>query len=95
MNKYRSALEVPRSPVADKIHKSGECLCGAFARPDELKEIEFWYPETAAYIKSMEAEALAMGKKFPYWGHRIGTKPKATGPLCSDCLFNMDDIPQQ
>ena len=95
MNTYRSAFGVPRSPVADKIHKSGECLCGAFARPDELNEIEFWYPETAAYIKSMEAEALAMGKKFPYWGHRAGKRPTATGPLCSDCLFNLDDIPQQ
>ena len=93
MNNYRRAFQVPRSPVADKIHMSGECLCGAFARPDELKEIEFWYPETANYIKSLQAEALAMGKKYPYWGHREGERPKTTGPLCSDCLFNMDEIP--
>jgi 3'-phosphoadenosine 5'-phosphosulfate sulfotransferase (PAPS reductase)/FAD synthetase len=90
---YRSAFDVPRSPVADKIHKSGECLCGAFATRDELKELEFWYPETANYIKSLEAEAKALGKKFPYWGHRAGKRPTATGPLCSDCLFNLDEIP--
>ena len=94
MNSYRSAFDVPRSPVADKIHKSGECLCGTFAREDELKEIEFWYPETAKYIKSLQAEALAIGKQFPYWGHRAGKRPKTTGPLCSDCLFNLEEISQ-
>ena len=92
MNSYRSAFDVLRSPVSDKIHKSGECLCGAFATSDELKELEFWYPETANYIKSLQAEALAMGKEYPYWGHRAGKRPKATGPLCSDCLFNMDEV---
>mgnify|MGYP005828429325 FL=1 len=91
MSSYRMAFQVPRSPVADKLHRSGECLCGTFARPDELKEIEFWYPETANYIKSIQAEALAMGKKFPYWGHRAGKIPKTAGPLCSDCLFNMEE----
>tara|TARA_R100000306_G_C4350741_1_gene129998 strand:+ start:60 stop:911 length:852 start_codon:yes stop_codon:yes gene_type:complete len=94
MSNYRRAFQVPRSPVADKIHKSGECLCGAFATRDDLKELELWYPETADYIKSMEAEALAMGKKFPYWGHRAGKIPKTTGDLCSDCLFNLDDFAQ-
>ena len=91
MSNYRTAFQVPRSPVADKIHKSGECLCGAFATRDDLKELELWYPETAAYIKSMEAEALAMGKEFPYWGHQSGKRPRTTGALCSDCLFNLDD----
>ncbi len=90
MNSYRMAFQVPRSPVADKLHRSGECLCGTFARPDELKEIEFWYPETANYIKSIQAEALANGKKFPYWGHREGKIPKSAEPLCSDCLFNLE-----
>lgn len=28
-------------------HMSGECLCGAFAKPGELDEIRFWYPAMA------------------------------------------------
>ena len=79
MNTYRSAFGVPISPVADKIHKSGECLCGTFAREGDLKEIEFWYPETAAYIKSLQDEAKALGKKFPYWGHREGKGQQPQG----------------
>lgn len=84
---YRRAFDVPRSPVADAIHVSGECLCGAFAHPGELDEIAYWYPDTAAYIRSLEAEARAMGKPFSEWGHGRGEMPKEAGPLCSDCQW--------
>lgn len=32
----------PRNPVVDLIHKSGECLCGAFAKDGELEELALW-----------------------------------------------------
>ncbi len=62
---------IPRNPVVDLIHKSGECLCGAFAKPGELAELALW-PETRdAYneIKALEAEVRAAG--FP-WGWEDG-----------------------
>src|SRR5690348_8010398 len=31
-----SHVKAKRNPVVDLIHKSGECLCGAFAEPGEL-----------------------------------------------------------
>lgn len=60
-------LGIPRNPVVDLIHKSGECLCGAYARPGELEELGLW-PETRPQydeIKALQAEVIANG--FP-WG---------------------------
>ena len=44
---------------------SGECLCGAYARPNELKEIELWFPETGKWLRDLERRVRAAG--FP-WG---------------------------
>lgn len=57
------AYSVPRNPVVDLIHKSGECLCGAFAQKGELEELKLW-PETRdAYdeIMAIQAEVIAAG----------------------------------
>ncbi len=62
---------IPRNPIVDLIHKSGECLCGAFAKKGELEELALW-PETRdAYneIKALEKEVRAAG--FP-WGWEDG-----------------------
>lgn len=77
-NRYLENNKVQRSPVVDKIHKSGECLCGAFAKPGELDELAFWYPEYAAYIRSLPAAGAHA------WGTKPGKKTKA-GPMCSSC----------
>ena len=74
--------------VVQLIHKSGECLCGAFARPGELAEIELWYPEAAEQIRALEAEARTAGLKRCQWGSKDGTTPNSEppGPMCSDCV---------
>lgn len=92
LNTYRSMNDVPRNPVADNLHMSGECLCGSFAHRGELDEIGYWYPEVRAEIEALEAEVSATGK-FPEqrcmwgWDVRDGEKPAASksGPLCSSC----------
>jgi len=33
---YRNNHDLPRNPIAAKIHRSGDCYCGAFAHRDEL-----------------------------------------------------------
>lgn len=95
---YMSANGISPNPVTALIHKSGECLCGAFAKPGELAELETWFPEVAAEIRAIETEARAAG--FP-WGwedappkwftrHRAGQAflpgmiPE--GVLCSSCV---------
>lgn len=78
--------DVPVNEVAELIHMSGECLCGAYAKPGELDEIGYWYPEVKAEIKALEAEVAAAGIESPWsrWGHGQG-KPSKSGRLCSSC----------
>ena len=91
LNAYRAAHAIPRNEVADLLHKSGECLCGAFARPGELEEIELWFPQEGAYIRSLEAEAERLEKPFCRWGLGSGRTARQVGPLCHDCrLFDQE-----
>jgi 3'-phosphoadenosine 5'-phosphosulfate sulfotransferase (PAPS reductase)/FAD synthetase len=91
LNAYRRRFpEVPRNEVADLLHMSGECLCGAFAHADELDEIGYWFPDVAAEIRELEAECLATGLAPPGrcrwgWGADIEKPSSATGPMCSSC----------
>ena len=41
---YRDEFALPRNEVVDFLHMSGECLCGAFSKPNELEWISLWYP---------------------------------------------------
>lgn len=72
-NAYMEAHDLPRSIVVDTLHRSGECLCGAFTAKDEFRDIELWYPEAAQRIKDLEARVqeehpdLEVGR---YWGRR-------------------------
>lgn len=88
MNTYRLMMQgdVPVNPVAEKLHMSGECLCGSYAHPGELEEIRFWYPDMAAEIDALMAEAAAAGITAPFntWGHGQG-KPSGVGRLCTSC----------
>lgn len=54
---------VKRNQVVDLIHKSGECLCGAFAEPGELTEVKMWFPEVAKRIEDLERE---VADKWPW-----------------------------
>lgn len=88
MNTYRLMMgDVPINPVAEKLHMSGECLCGAFAKPNELEEIRFWYPNVAEEIDRLTEEVRAAGHKEPFctWGHGQGKPTELTGKLCTSC----------
>lgn len=79
-----------RSPVVDLIHKSGECLCGAFAKPGELEELSLWPETRQAYdeIIAMQAEASAAGVHCK-WGTRPPKERKSKtkpGLLCQSCM---------
>jgi len=70
---YMQDHGLPESPVKQKYHHSGECLCGAFGnRTEELTVLEAHYPETAQYIKDLEKRVQERhGKDDPrsYWAH--------------------------
>ena len=67
---------------------SGECLCGSFAHPDEIKDLEAFYPVVARRIHALEDEVREAGK-HAVWGTRPPGKRrrsnKAPGMLCVGC----------
>lgn len=92
---YRESDPVPVNEVSDILHMSGECLCGSFAKENELEELEFWFPEVAAEIRELEREVRAAGHEEPFcnWGHRSGGEPpKRTGMLCTSCEYQQDGL---
>lgn len=93
MNTYRLMMgDVPRNEVSDKLHMSGECLCGAYAHPGELDEIGYWFPEVRAEIERLQGEVRAAGYGEPWcmWGHGQG-KPGKAGRLCGNCTVRYTD----
>lgn len=81
------ARGLERNEVVDLLHRSGECLCGALAHAREIREIERWFPETAARIHRLEAEVQARGIAASVWAGRLhGVSSRQTAmPLCSSC----------
>lgn len=86
---YMQYYNLPRNPVSDILGFSGECLCGAFAKPGEMKVIEQHYPEIALKIHALEVEAKFAGKHC-VWGTRPPKERKlddeAFLPMCVGCL---------
>lgn len=96
---YRKYVpNVPRNPVSDHLHMSGECLCGAFAKPNELEEIRFFYPNVAAEIEALQDEVREAGhpEERARWGWgayraRKAKKQAKAGPLCTSCTLWTDE----
>ncbi|MGW1722332.1 phosphoadenosine phosphosulfate reductase domain-containing protein [Streptomyces sp. NPDC002306] len=79
---------LPLNEVTVHLHMSGECLCGAFAKPGELDEIEFFYPDAAKPLRELQAEAQAAGLTACVWGVRPPGKRqgrRSAGRLCAKC----------
>lgn len=79
---------LPLNEVTEHLHMSGECLCGAYAKPGELDEVEFFYPEAAAPLRALEAEAEQAGITYCKWGQKNGgtASTSPAGRLCSSCV---------
>lgn len=67
-NDYIDREQIHRNPVVANLCMSGECLCGAFANPGEITEIETFYPEAAARIRRLQDRARDAG--FMRFGER-------------------------
>lgn len=85
-NKFIEAEGLARNQVCDLLHRSGECLCGALAQRGEIREIERWYPDTAARIHSLEARVTAIGHLEDVWAGRLRvSRQQMRLPLCVSC----------
>lgn len=88
MRTYRADRELEQSDVAAVLCRSGECNCGAFAKPGERDELRSLYPTW--WAQRMQPLEDATGTT---WGERPG-KPRAiaeAGPLCSDCQLDLSE----
>lgn len=86
MRAYRAANGMEQSDAAALLHRSGECNCGAFAKPGERDELRSLYPTWFEQrIAPLEA---ATGQT---WGdrHQHEKAPANAGPMCSDCQLEM------
>jgi 3'-phosphoadenosine 5'-phosphosulfate sulfotransferase (PAPS reductase)/FAD synthetase len=92
-NDHMTQHALPRNPVVDNLHMSGECLCGSYANmpeSQELAQIEFFYPQVAWGIRMLEREVFSAGK-WPNWGQFRPSDFEQQGeeqpwlPLCQDC----------
>lgn len=100
---YIDEHDLPRSPVVENIHRSGECYCGAFARRDEeLIDLQAHYPDHAEWLLNLEQEVqeeIGTDEGYCWWGS--GNEPpesvealmeegdhNADMVLCRDCEFN-------
>lgn len=102
VNQYMDDNNISRNPVVDLIHKSGECLCGAFAekRTNERAELKIWYPDKVDEIERIERQVFESGKYWdwddrPPWWHEDakqgqmfipGTEPAQM--MCVGCHNN-------
>lgn len=81
----------PRNLIVDLIHKSGECLCGAFAKKGELDELALWPQTRPAYDAIMKLQS-EIGPQFGWgWEDKPPKNYKAQptlpgiGSLCWSC----------
>jgi 3'-phosphoadenosine 5'-phosphosulfate sulfotransferase (PAPS reductase)/FAD synthetase len=89
-NDYIAMAGLKRNEVVDMIHKSGECLCGAYAKPGELAELAYWFPNTAKAIYQLEEEVKAHGHDWGWEGRpprkgKYHGQPDIPGMLCVGC----------
>lgn len=87
---FMDFYDIPRTnPIKESpIGMSGECFCGAFARPNEIDLIRKYAPDVAMEIERLSAIAKECGKHH-VWGTRPdgnkGIVRTVTGPLCNSC----------
>jgi 3'-phosphoadenosine 5'-phosphosulfate sulfotransferase (PAPS reductase)/FAD synthetase len=64
-DEFADVMGIPQNEVSKNLGMSGECLCGAYAKPGELERVCKFYPDTGEQIKQLEKKVKAKG--FP-WG---------------------------
>jgi 3'-phosphoadenosine 5'-phosphosulfate sulfotransferase (PAPS reductase)/FAD synthetase len=89
---WREAHDIPRNEVADWLHFSGECLCGANATEGELELIAQLYPDAAAEIFRWQRLADRLGIERSRWGENWREQASEAGPVCGDCQMRIAAI---
>jgi len=93
LEKYKDEHDLPNNPVAEKIGRSGDCYCGAYANRDtELMELESEYPEHAKWLKNIEQEVqdeIGTDNDYCYWGFGGMTEKELRAKMAQDDMNQM------
>jgi len=63
------------SPVYSTLHLSGDCLCGCYAKKEELGLLKMFYPYMAEKLEKLEREVKESGvipEEYCNWGNNTG-----------------------
>lgn len=91
---YRESHRLPDNSVVANLGMSGECLCGAYAKPGELARICKHYPDAGRRLIELEARVRAAGHDWGWEGRPPRKRKDARGdiagaatpqPLCASC----------
>ncbi len=102
---YRRTAGIPVNDVAALLGKSGECYCGAFAKPGELEDTSaLGFPDVERTIRRLEGIMRREGHRACRWGERpppdIAKAQREAGqlellnpsmPMCAGCGAEPDD----
>jgi 3'-phosphoadenosine 5'-phosphosulfate sulfotransferase (PAPS reductase)/FAD synthetase len=103
VDNYRDEHDLPNNPVAEKIGRSGDCYCGAFAHRDtEMLELEAHYPDHAEWLQELEEEVADKrdeSDEYCYWGFGGLSEKEIRAKLAEDDMDQMSlcsscDIPE-
>lgn len=89
---------LPKNPVKALLCMSGECLCGAFARKNELRELVMHYPDdpTVKKLVAMSQSEIAAGRwawdSNPREHWQCRSDEVSGGQLCTSCLQGVLDL---
>ncbi len=91
---YISANNIPKSPGYKTLHLSGDCLCGAFAHPEERQILQTFHPDVWKRLKLLEdyleASGIVKNQWAWKWGNRGGPKKTESSTAerlaCETCL---------
>lgn len=102
---YRRTTGIPVNDVAAMLGKSGECYCGAFARPGELEQTTaLGFPAVEQECRRLERVLKREGHPACRWGERppprIAEQQRKAGQLelgvpmymCAGCGPEPDDL---
>ena len=98
--KYWIEHNIKRSPVYETLHLSGDCLCGCFARENELELLKMFHPEVYEKIKRLEKLIKEKGtneaKENTTWGNykqstsNVEAQDDIEGIICTECFHDQN-----
>jgi len=98
--KYWITANIKRSPVYETMHISGDCLCGCFAKEEELGLLKMFHPEVYEEIKRIEKlipqKGSDVAKKYCTWGNHnqstlgVEAQDDIEGMVCTECFHDQN-----